>query len=149
MSPADYVKLLGRLADERGRKVQKALERTAAQGARLARARTRELDKVDTGELAEHWLSEPVAEGARVYNPVPHAARVDDGRGPGPMPSLPQLAAWAERRLGVGGKRAWAAARAIARQIAERGQKGAHIMAWVAARLRPLAERNITKELEG
>lgn len=148
MDPGQYAKFLGRMASERGRKVQRALEETAAQGARMARERTRDLDKVDTGRFAESWRAERREDGAAVVDVAPYAPEVDDGRTPGPEPSLPQLARWAERRLGVGGKGAWAAARNIARRIAERGTVGAHITTWLAKKLAPIAERRVEKALE-
>ena len=64
------------------------------------------------------------------------------------MPPLVILARWAERRLGLGGKDAWRAARAIAMKIAERGTKGAQVLDWLRPKLVKMVQKAVTEEIE-
>lgn len=149
LSPAEYAKFMGKRAEELRDRTQRALRKAADQGARLAKQRTLDIDKVDTGRFANSWRSGDYRDdGAIVWSSAWHAPWADDGQKPGEMPPLLALARWAERRLGVGGAQAWAAARAIAQKILERGTKGAEVVKWVAKRLGPIAQRELQKEFD-
>ena len=150
IAPAQYAKLMSRNAAEVKDRVQDALVRTAERGAKLARQRTRETKHVDTGRFAEGWKAEGRDDvgGAAVYNDAQHAPYVDDGRRAGDAPPpIAALVRWVERRMGLGGDRAWAAARAISRRIAARGIVGAQIAKWLGDKLKPMAQTEVEKEL--
>jgi hypothetical protein len=145
----DYVRLARREAERQLQAAQRAVKRAADEGARAARARTRDVGAVDTHEFMDGWKAERRAEGYAVTNPSPHAPWADDGRPPGSPPPVVALVRWAERKLRIGGPQAWAVATQIAKQIAERGVKGAKVLEWVARRLElDILPRELDKELD-
>ena len=149
MTPAQYAQLMRRNADKTGDRIQDALRRVADRGAVMAKARTREMDIVDTGGFAASWRGEDRGDSAAaVVNTKPYAPYVDDGREAGDPPPLAVLVRWVERRLGLGGHQAWAAARTIQQHIAERGIAAAEITKWLGEKLKPLAEKEVAEELE-
>jgi len=149
MTPAEYTQLMRRNADKTDDRVQDALRRVADRGAVMAKARTREMDLVDTGGFAASWRGEDRGDNAAaVVNTKPYAPYVDDGQPPGNPPPLAVLVRWAERRLGLGGHQAWAAARTIQKHIEERGTAAAEITKWLGEKLKPLAQKEVTEELE-
>lgn len=149
LTPAEYAQLMRRNADKTEDRVQDALRRVADRGAVMAKARTRELDLVDTGGFAQSWKGEDRGDSAAaVVNTKPYAPYVDDGRRPGDPPPLAALVRWAERRLGLSGHQAWAAARAIQQHIDQRGTAAAEITKWLGEKLKPLAEKEVAEELE-
>lgn len=149
MTPSDYAQLMRRNADKTEDRIQDALRRVADRGAVMARARTREMDLVDTGGFAQSWRGEDRGDSAAaVVNTKPYAPYVDDGQPPGNPPPLAVLVRWVERRLGLGGHQAWAAARTIQQHIAERGIAAAGIAKWLGEKLKPLAEKEVAEELE-
>lgn len=149
MTPAEYAQLMRRNADKTEDRIQDALRRVADRGAVMAKARTRETGHVDTGGFAQSWRGEDRGDSAAaVVNTKPYAPYVDDGQPPGNPPPLTVLVRWVERRLGLGGHQAWAAARTIQQHIAERGITAAEITKWLGEKLKPLAEKEVAEELE-
>lgn len=141
MTPAEYAQLMRRNAAKTEDRIQDALRRVADRGAVMAKARTREMDLVDTGGFAASWRGEDRGDSA--------AAVVNtDGQPPGNPPPLAVLVRWVERRLGLGGHQAWAAARTIQQHIDERGTAAAEITKWLGEKLKPLAEKEVAEELE-
>lgn len=148
ISPKQHAEFLRRLAREQIPDVARALLGVAREGAKLARARTREIHKVDTGHFADGWGAGMREEGPAIENTAIDAPWAEMGRRPGAMPPLVVLVRWVERRLGLGGHKAWAAARAIAHKIAQRGTKGAQVLDWLRPRLVMLGQKAVIKELE-
>lgn len=149
MTPSEYAQLMRRNADKTEDRIQDALRRVADRGAVMAKGRTREMDIVDTGGFAASWRGEDRGDNAAaVVNTKPYAPYVDDGQPPGNPPPLAVLVRWVERRLGIGGHQAWAAARTIQQHIDERGTAAAEITKWLGEKLKPLAEKEVAEELE-
>lgn len=149
MTPAEYAQLMRRNAAKTEDRIQDALRRVADRGAVMAKARTREMDLVDTGGFAASWRGEDRGDSAAaVVNTKPYAPYVDDGQPPGNPPPIAVLVRWVERRLGLGGHQAWAAARTIQQHIDERGTAAAEITKWLGEKLKPLAEKEVAEELE-
>lgn len=149
MTPADYARMARQEAERQMQATSRAIRRSAEQGAREARQRTRDVGAVDTHEFMDGWKAEQRAEGFAVTNTAPHAPWADDGRPPGNPPPVVALVRWAERRLRVGGPQAWAVATQIAKNIAARGIRGAKVLEWVARRLEvDILPRELDKELD-
>lgn len=149
MTPAEYAQLMRRNSAKTEDRVQDALCRVADRGAVMAKARTREMGLVDTGGFAASWRGEDRGDNAAaVVNTKPYAPYVDDGQPLGNPPPLVVLVRWVERRLGLGGHQAWAAARTIQQHIDERGTAAAEITKWLGEKLKPLAEKEVAEELE-
>lgn len=148
MTPADYAKFCRSQARDLEDKVDRALGRAAAAGAKLARERTVEVGAVDTGRFAANWIAKRLPDGYAVTDTAPYAGYADEGRPPGSPPPITAIVRWVERKFRLPGHAAWAAARKIAANIAARGTRGAHVLEWLARRLETtVIPQEIEKEL--
>jgi len=147
VTPADYAKFCRSQARDLEDKVDRALGRAAAAGAKLARQRTRTVHAVATGRFADNWQPEDRENGWAIVNPTPYAGYADDGRPPGSPPPVTALVRWAEKKLRVAGPAAWAVAHKIAQDIAARGIRGAHVLQWLTEKLELVIPNEIEKEL--
>lgn len=149
MRPDAYAALMRQNAKQVKKATQEALSSVAVKGEGLAKARTRELKKVDTGGFVAGWHAEKRGqESAAVANNKGNAPFVDDGRPPGKPPPIDVLVRWVERRLGLGGAEARQAAFAISQKLAQRGVAAAEITSWLAQRLKKPAQQAVADAIE-
>lgn len=148
MTPLDYARLAQKQAREVEIRAQRALTRSARKGAKLAADHTRAEGAVDTGDFARGWRGGSRGGGAAVWNDSAHAVFADTGRPPGDPPPLGAIVRWVERRLNLAGPQAFAVARRIQENIAERGLEGARINEWTAEQLKEIIPAELIKEFE-
>lgn len=119
-----------------GKKFLKAVTRGLTSGGMRAVAHlqneTSRVGAFYNGGFKRGWKSQLVrspALGVRVFNSMPYAAVVEEGRRPGArQPPTDVLVPWVRRKLGVSRKEAKGVAFVVARAIGVRGIPGKHIL---------------------
>jgi len=96
----------------------------------------------NTGALRQSIQDDKIAPLTWIIStPLVYADPVEIGRRPGSMPPTTPIELWARRKLGLSANEAEGAAYAIARAIAERGTKPAHMFKTGMANARPKLRR--------
>lgn len=132
--------------------------KAAKESLRLLQKRTREArpasrgggpGAVDTEAFLKGWEVQPRGRYVSVRNTAPHAVYVELGRrAHATPPPIAALVPWVRRKLGLRGKAARAAARAIARKIGMRGLRGRFIQRGAMPAIRAVHLRTVTAGLD-
>lgn len=103
------------------------------------------------GDFKRAWKSQPIQDGARVWNDKPYAAVIEEGRRKGAKmpPGDPDVIAhWARRRLGMPTKEAKNVSFVIRRAIKERGLLPRKVLERALPEMTKAVLEEIIRELE-
>jgi hypothetical protein len=103
----------------------------------------------NTGAYLRAWKSQPVSDGARVFNDSSYGPIIEDGRKPGSkMPPKGVMARWAQRRLGLSREEALAIDFPLRRAIKDRGLRPRKVMANSLEQMTAAVDEEVMREVD-
>lgn len=150
MSLAEYQKWLKSQPDKIQGAVVRGVRSAAQRGVGVV---VEEIDKaepypaVNTGSLRQSARARNTPTGASLDVDAPHAAPINNGCRPF-HPPLGPLVVWAVRKFGVTESEAWGIAKSVAKKIATEGIEPRHFFEKAMARMGPIIDEEVTRELK-